>query len=61
MSEIVPKERGLKLFTVINKKSDKCYTVYAVRTVSVFEDIEFLVHDDGQWTWKSASDYKPLE
>lgn len=49
------------MFTVTNKKSDKCYTVYAVRTVSAFEDIEFLIYDDGQWTWESASDYKPLE
>lgn len=49
------------MFKVRELTSGKIFTVYGVRTISVFSGADFLIHINGSWVWKCGFYFEPYE
>ncbi len=47
------------IFTLYNKQTEQETTIYSVRNKNGYP--MFLIYEHGQWLWRSAKHFKPME
>ena len=49
------------MFKVFFARIKQCFTVYDVKHDGFYEDVRFLIYNDGQWEYWSANEFVPVE